>query len=214
MFIYTSSESLRAFHPILQAFVSCLQFPCRHVIPVWCECHMTTKVGCRPGGKVCLPLSLFSDGFSLAIQTYSQIRCQQTLVVYHGWSCENKVLDDTTINLHDCYFFFSKFYIRYHICPYRSAVPNRRASPSINKHTTSNSHQMPDKTSKHHQETLKFKRYSSLFGSHTCANHDFLANKGPHGSRLPYICTYVRIVGTGRKGLLLKLNRCAPKPFY
>ena len=39
------------------------------------------------------------------------------------------------------------------------------ASPSSNKHTTSNSHQMPDKTSKDHQETLKSKQYSGLFAA-------------------------------------------------
>ncbi len=55
----------RAFDPILQAFCSCLQFPCRHVLPVWCECHVTTKVGCRPAEEcACLCLCLAMDFLS------------------------------------------------------------------------------------------------------------------------------------------------------
>ena len=47
---HSSSESQELnLDPILQAFFSCLQFPCHHVIPVWHECHRTTKVGRRPG---------------------------------------------------------------------------------------------------------------------------------------------------------------------
>ncbi len=39
----------------------------------------------------------------------------------------------------------------YVLCtPYTSAVPNRHASPSNQNHTTSNSHQMPDKRSNDH----------------------------------------------------------------
>ena len=73
----------------------------------------------------------------------------------------------------------------YRICPNRSAVPNRRAGPSSNnishvlkdKFTPS-----ADKTSKDHQETVTFERYSGLFGCHTCKNHHFFVNKGPHDS--------------------------------
>ncbi len=47
------------------------------------------------------------------------------------------------------------------VCPNRSAVPNRCAGCSSNKIPPllfrTNSHQMPDKTSKDHQETAKFK---------------------------------------------------------
>ncbi len=46
---------------------------------------------------------------------------------------------------------------------------------------------MPDKMSKVHQETLKFKRYSGPFGCHTCANQRFLVSKVPRGSCLVYI---------------------------
>ncbi len=89
---------VKSFQPILQAFFSCLQFPCRHVLPV----HTAQLVGssqpsCGEGqpasdavwlsvwlwvsrdnkswlwtwGIVCLPLSLFRDVFSLAIQMAS-----------------------------------------------------------------------------------------------------------------------------------------------
>ncbi len=55
----------RAFDPILEAFFSCLQFPCCHVLPVWFECHVTTKVGCRLGGECsCLCLCLAMDFLS------------------------------------------------------------------------------------------------------------------------------------------------------
>ena len=37
---------------LFQHLFSCLQFPCRHMLPVWCECHVMTKVGCRPGESV------------------------------------------------------------------------------------------------------------------------------------------------------------------
>ncbi len=78
----------------------------------------------------------------------------------------------------------------YRICPFRISVPNRSPSPSRNKHTTSNSHLMPDKTSKD-QETLKFEQYSSLFHCHTYANRHVLVNKGPHCSCLLYMRIYV-----------------------
>ncbi len=86
------------------------------------------------------------------------------------------------------------------VCPYGSTVSNRRTIPSSNNHTTSNSYQMPDKTSKDHLETQKFKRYSSPFSWRTCSYHHFLVNKGPHGSCLPY--RYMHIVGTEWQALL------------
>ncbi len=93
-----------------------------------------------------------------------------------------------------------------YICPYRNAVPNRRTSPSSNRYSRSikgqihtKTPQMPNKTSKGHQETVKFKRHSGPFGCRTCTNRHFLVNEGPHGSCLPYmasgtyICIYVYI---------------------
>ncbi len=76
----------------------------------------------------------------------------------------------------------------YQICPNRRTCPNRRAPPCSKKHITSNSYQILDKTSKDCPKTLKFERYSGLFGCRTCANRHFLVNKGPCGSCLPYIC--------------------------
>ena len=75
--------------------------------------------------------------------------------------------------------------LNYRIYPCRNAVPNKCARPSSTKHTTSISHQMPDKTSKDHQETLKLDIY---FIHLAAANHQFLVNKGPCDSCLPYIC--------------------------
>ena len=48
----------------------------------------------------------------------------------------------------------------YRICPYTSTCPNRCTCPCSTKHITSNSHHMPDKTSKDHPKTLKFERYA------------------------------------------------------
>ena len=57
-------------------------------------------------------------------------------------------------------------------------------------------------------KTLKFEWYFGLFGCRTCANHYFLANKGPFGSYVPYMC----IVGTRQQALLLKLTDVHPSP--
>ena len=87
-------------------------------------------------------------------------------------------------------------YRYYRICPCRRAVPNRCASPSSNKHTTSNSHQMPDKTSKDHQETIIL-HDSVPLGCRTC---HFLVNNGRRGSCLLYM--YMHIVGTRWQAVL------------
>ncbi len=72
---------------------------------------------------------------------------------------------------------------------------------------------MPDKTSKDRQETVKFERYSSPFGYHTCANRHFHGNKRhviPVYHVYPYM--YMRIAGTGRQALLLKFIGVHPSP--
>ena len=97
----------------------------------------------------------------------------------------------------------------YHIRPYTSVCSNRRASPSSKTHITSNSQQMPDKTSKDRPKTLKFEQYSGLFGCRTWANHHFLVNKGPCGSCLPYICVLYQTTS-----FIVELNRRAPKPLH
>ncbi len=53
-----------------------------------------------------------------------------------------------------------------YIYPFRSTVPNRCASPSSNKALyllKDKFKQIPDETSKNHQETVKFKQYSIFF---------------------------------------------------
>ena len=95
------------------------------------------------------------------------------------------------------------------ICPYRSAVPNRHTSPSNNKHTTSNSHQMPDKTSKDHLRNTKIRAI-------------FLFVLLPHMHKSPRSCkqrstwflftVYMCIVRKRRQALLLKLIDMHPSP--
>ncbi len=102
-----------------------------------------------------------------------------------------------------CFDFFDK--MTYRICPNRSACPNRRAPPCSKKHITSNSHQMPDKTLKDCHKTVKNIKIRAVFRSVWL----------PHMRKSPLPCkqrstrflftVYMRIVGTGRQGLLLKL---------
>ncbi len=96
----------------------------------------------------------------------------------------------------------------YHICPYTSACPNRHARPCSTKHITSNSHKIPDKTSKDRPKTLKFERYSGLFGCRACANRHFCKQRSTR-----FLFTiYMRIVGTRWQVLLLKLTDVHPSP--
>ncbi len=78
---------------------------------------------------------------------------------------------------------------------------------------------MPDKTSKVHQEAVKFVRYSGPFGSRTCANLPFLCKQRYMScySKYAYIIVcvhvYTSVVGRGQQALLLKIFRHAHKLF-
>ncbi len=63
-----------------------------------------------------------------------------------------------------------------------------------------NSHQIPDKTSKDHQEKSKFERYSGPFGHPTCANRHYLVKKGPCDSCYR---KHITLVGTRQQALSL-----------
>ena len=69
---------------------------------------------------------------------------------------------------------------------------------------------MPDKTSKDHQETLKFERYSGMFGCRTCANCHFVVNK-VHMVSVYGIYAYCRYRTTG---FFVEINRRALKPLH
>ncbi len=102
------------------------------------------------------------------------------------------------------------------VWPYRSAVSNRREyrHPSSNKHTTSNSHQMPDKTSKECQEAVKFERYSCPF--------DCMSHIRKHWQIATYLQTKVHVVPVTvcvynhchryqMTGFIIEINRCPPQ---
>ncbi len=96
---------------------------------------------------------------------------------------------------------YAKIHVRdaYRICLYTSACPNRCARPCSKN---------PDKASKDRPKTLKFEQYSGLPRMHKSPKN--LVNKGPRGSCM--FTGYMRIVGTGRQAILLKLIDAHPKP--
>ncbi len=70
----------------------------------------------------------------------------------HNGVDPEKVVLDLGVNVLSCKTTQNRMAI-YQICPYTSACPNhanRCTCPCSKKHITSNSHQMPDKTSKDH----------------------------------------------------------------
>ncbi len=99
-----SSESW-AFDLILQAIFSCLQFTCHHVLPVWCVTWWQKLVVEWGGECACLSQSLFSDGFSLAIQIYHIVAYgeSKTSITWKKSNCRAKrseIWDSQVVVIH------------------------------------------------------------------------------------------------------------------